>query len=129
MHNTDSAPPDSIAGPFRAVFAPLGRAGSLDAYLQPAAPAVGDKAWDKVPEQRSSPTAVASFGVLLLHLQTVLLYIQSAWMKAGPEWRAAHDLSAVALTLHIDVWVRPLGLLLRSYPSASGRCRRRRRRR
>ena len=119
-----------------AALCPLGDSGSVDGFLRPRT--------EGATKNREART-VYSFGVVALLLQvtpfarhvarsppiefrhrwpffavllqTVLLYVQSAWTKVGPEWRDPADLSAVALSLNIDVWVKPFGVFLRDYPA------------
>jgi len=86
---------------FWAMFLPLNRRFSLDAALGRAVPP-------------KTNTYLGMPGVAYI-VQFALVYIFSGVLKAGPTW--TKDFSAVARTLTLEVWSRPLGAWLNQFDS------------
>ena len=92
-------------------FVPWGEAYSLDSSVWPRGRCVaGHK---RAYEGHAARGTVVGIGIAGMLLQTVLLYLQSAVLKNGPEWRS--EFTAARLSLCVDSWSLPFGQLLRDW--------------
>ncbi len=86
---------------FWSMFLPLGATASVDRFRWPA--------------DRDQPSqTIASLGSFAMLVQVLLVYWCTAYAKLEPTW--TRDFSAIYYALEFDMYVRPVGIVLREYP-------------